>query len=83
MTMHKLTAGDGYQYLIRQVAAVDSTSRGKAPLIDYYSSKGESPGHWVGSGLASLESTGARWVPPAMSPTCGRWRPVPRSARHK
>jgi conjugative relaxase-like TrwC/TraI family protein len=63
MTMHKLTAGDGYQYLIRQVAAVDSTSRGNAPLIDYYSSKGESPGHWVGSGLASLESTGARWVP--------------------
>lgn len=63
MTMHKLTAGDGYQYLIRQVAAVDSTSRGKAPLIDYYSSKGESPGKWVGSGLASLESTGARWVP--------------------
>jgi TrwC relaxase len=63
MTMHKLTAGDGYQYLIRQVAAVDSTSRGKTPLIDYYSSKGESPGHWVGSGLASLESTGARWVP--------------------
>ena len=63
MTMHKLTAGDGYQYLIRQVAAVDTTSRGKAPLIDYYSSKGESPGHWVGSGLASLESTGARWVP--------------------
>ncbi len=63
MTMHKLTAGDGYQYLIRQVAAVDSTSRGKAPLIDYYSSKGESPGKWVGSGLVSLESTGARWVP--------------------
>jgi conjugative relaxase-like TrwC/TraI family protein len=63
MTMHKLTAGDGYQYLIRQVAAVDTTSRGKAPLIDYYSSKGESPGRWVGSGLASLESTGARWVP--------------------
>lgn len=63
MTMHKLTAGDGYQYLIRQVAAVDSTSRGRAPLIDYYSSKGESPGHWVGSGLASLEATGARWVP--------------------
>jgi TrwC relaxase len=63
VTMHKLTAGDGYQYLIRQVAAVDSTSRGKALLIDYYSSDGESPGHWVGSGLASLESTGARWVP--------------------
>jgi conjugative relaxase-like TrwC/TraI family protein len=63
MTMHKLTAGDGYVYLIRQVAAVDTTARGRAPLIDYYSSKGESPGHWVGSGLASLESTGTRRVP--------------------
>ncbi|MCA4731748.1 hypothetical protein H8Z61_21745 [Mycobacterium avium subsp. hominissuis] len=42
MTSHKLTAGDGYQYLIRQVAAVDTTARGRAPLIDYYSTKGES-----------------------------------------
>ncbi|WP_225331228.1 MobF family relaxase [Mycobacterium intracellulare] len=63
MTTHKLTAGDGYQYLIRQVAAVDSTARGRAPLIDYYSSKGESPGRWVGSGLASLQSAAARRVP--------------------
>ncbi|WP_231110234.1 MobF family relaxase [Mycobacterium avium] len=62
MTMHKLTAGNGYEYLIRQVAAVDATARGRAPLIDYYSSKGESPGRWVGSGLASLQSTGARQV---------------------
>lgn len=64
MTSHKLTAGDGYQYLIRQVAAVDTTARGRAPLIDYYSTKGESPGRWVGSGLASLSSTRARPVPP-------------------
>ncbi|OBJ93004.1 exonuclease V subunit alpha [Mycobacterium sp. 1245852.3] len=63
MTMHKLTAGNGYEYLIRQVAAVDATARGRAPLIDYYSAKGESPGRWVGSGLASLQSTGARQVP--------------------
>lgn len=64
MTTHKLTAGDGYQYLIRQVAAVDTTARGRAPLIDYYSAKGESPGRWVGSGLGSLSSTQARAVPP-------------------
>ncbi|MCA4761179.1 relaxase domain-containing protein [Mycobacterium sp. SMC-2] len=63
MTTHKLTAGDGYQYLIRQVAVVDSTARGRAPLIDYYSSKGESPGRWVGSGLASLKSSVPRGVP--------------------
>ena len=30
MGLHKLTAGDGYMYLIRQVAASDSTERGRA-----------------------------------------------------
>ena len=54
MTLHKLTAGDGYQYLIRQVVALDDTSRGRASLADYYSSKGETPGRWMGRGLASL-----------------------------
>lgn len=54
MTVHKLTAGDGYQYLIRQVAALDDTHRGKGALGDYYSSKGETPGRWGGSGLAAL-----------------------------
>ena len=54
MSLHKLTAGDGYLYLIRQVAAADSTERGRSTLSDYYSAKGESPGRWVGSGLASL-----------------------------
>ena len=55
MTLHKLTAGDGYMYLIKQVAANDSTVDGRSALSDYYSSKGESPGVWIGSGLASLE----------------------------
>ena len=53
-TLHKLTAGDGYLYLIRQVAASDSTERGRNTLSEYYSAKGESPGRWVGTGLASL-----------------------------
>ena len=61
-TLHKLTAGDGYLYLIRQVAASDSTERGRNTLSEYYSAKGESPGHWVGTGLASLSNTGARDV---------------------
>ncbi len=63
MSLHKLTAGDGYKYLIRQVAAVDATERGRTSLSEYYSAKGESPGRWIGSGLASLSDTGARWVP--------------------
>lgn len=54
MGLHKLTAGDGYLYLIRQVAASDDTARGKSTLADYYSEKGEAPGRWVGSGLAAL-----------------------------
>lgn len=63
MSLHKLTAGDGYKYLIRQVAAVDATERGRTSLSDYYTAKGETPGRWVGSGLGSLTDTGARWVP--------------------
>ena len=51
MGLHKLTAGDGYLYLIRQVAAGDATDRGRPSLADYYSSKGETPGRWMGRGL--------------------------------
>lgn len=62
MSLHKLTAGDGYLYLVRQVAAADSTERGRSSLADYYSAKGESPGRWAGRGLAALADTGARQV---------------------
>lgn len=60
MGLHKLTAGDGYMYLIRQVAAGDSTERGRASLTDYYSAKGEAPGTWMGRGLAALGQPVAR-----------------------
>lgn len=59
MSMHKLTAGTGYEYLTRQVAAMDATDKGRVSLADYYSAKGESPGRWLGSGLAGLASCGA------------------------
>ncbi|WP_206509821.1 MobF family relaxase [Rhodococcus sp. KRD197] len=59
MGLHKLTAGDGYTYLTRQVAAADSTERGAASLADYYSEKGESPGQWTGTGLTGLETIDA------------------------
>ena len=55
MTLHKLSAGTGYEYLTRQVAALDSTEKGTTPLADYYSAKGEAPGRWVGSGLVRLD----------------------------
>lgn len=53
-TCHKLTAGDGYEYLTRQVAVHDATDKGRSALADYYNEKGESPGRWVGSGLQYL-----------------------------
>jgi len=55
MSIHKLTAGDGYSYLTRQVAAVDATDRGHTGLADYYSQLGESPGQWLGSALADVD----------------------------
>ena len=54
-SLHKLTAGSGYDYLTRQVAAQDSTEKGHASLTSYYTEKGEVPGRWVGTGLAALE----------------------------
>lgn len=54
MSLHKLTAGDGYTYLTRQVAAADATHRGYGDLATYYSEKGEAPGVWLGAGLSSL-----------------------------
>ncbi len=56
MTLKKLAAGSGYEYLTRQVAAADSTELGRTKLADYYSAKGEAPGRWIGSGLAGIDS---------------------------
>ncbi|MGL5829875.1 MAG: MobF family relaxase, partial [Angustibacter sp.] len=55
MSLHKLTAGDGYEYLTRQVAAMDATTSGRSGLDAYYSEKGESPGVWMGSALSGIE----------------------------
>jgi len=58
MSLHKLTAGDGYTYLIRQVAAVDASAQGTPSLEAYYSAKGESPGAWMGTGMVGVGVTG-------------------------
>src|SRR5688500_2314492 len=55
MNLHKLTAGSGYDYLTRQVAALDATSKGHIGLASYYTERGESPGMWVGAGLAGID----------------------------
>lgn len=59
MSMHKLTAGSGYDYLTRQVAVQDVTEKGHTGLASYYAAEGESPGVWVGSGVAGIEGLAA------------------------
>jgi hypothetical protein len=44
MSLHKLTAGYGYDYLTRQVAALDATEKGHTGLASYYTEQGESSG---------------------------------------
>jgi hypothetical protein len=48
MTVHKLTAGDGYMYLTRQVASADEVRAPGQTLADYYTARGNPPGVWVG-----------------------------------
>jgi hypothetical protein len=55
MSLHKLTAGSGYDYLTRQVAALDATQKGHTGLASYYTERGESPGVWIGSGMDGID----------------------------
>ena len=55
LSLHKLWAGSGYEYLTRQVARQDVTHPGRSPLASYYTELGETPGLWVGSGLTGVE----------------------------
>jgi hypothetical protein len=59
MSIHKLSAGSGYDYLTRQVAALDATEKGHVGLASYYTERGESPGSWVGSGLGGIDGLNA------------------------
>src|SRR4051812_40956348 len=48
MTVHKLSAGDGYTYLTRQVASMDVRRTPGESLADYYTAHGNPPGVWMG-----------------------------------
>jgi hypothetical protein len=37
------------------VAALDATRRGRTDLASYYEGRGETPGRWIGRGLAGIE----------------------------
>lgn len=54
VSMRLMSAGDGYKYLLRTVAAGDGDRDPSTPLTRYYSATGTPPGRWMGSGIAGL-----------------------------
>lgn len=49
-----MSAGDGYEYLLRTVVAGDGDRSLSTPLTRYYTEEGTPPGFWMGSGLPYL-----------------------------
>jgi len=58
MTMHILSAGDGYAYYTSETATGDAVRDSDRELGDYYTADGNPPGAWVGSGLDALGVSG-------------------------
>ncbi|HEV2634538.1 MAG TPA: MobF family relaxase [Actinocrinis sp.] len=58
LALHKLTAGDGYTYLTRQVAGGDVEREMGQTAADYYTAEGNPPGRWLGYGAHVLKLAG-------------------------
>ena len=54
VSMRVMSAGDGYKYLLKSVAAGDGGRSLSTPLTRYYAEAGTPPGFWMGSGLGRL-----------------------------
>ncbi|WP_260272882.1 MobF family relaxase [Propionibacterium freudenreichii] len=54
VSMRVMSAGDGYKYLLRTVAAADGNRSLSTPLTRYYMEEGTPPGRWLGTGVAAL-----------------------------
>ncbi|MCB2175248.1 MAG: relaxase domain-containing protein [Actinomycetales bacterium] len=66
--MHRLTAGAGYQYLLRHTASGDCDRSAAADLTAYYTASGNPPGRWFGRGLAGLGDGGPETGSPVNEP---------------
>ncbi|MDQ0726732.1 MobF family relaxase [Microbacterium sp. W4I20] len=54
VSMRVMSAGDGYKYLLRTVAAGDGDRSLSTALTRYYNAEGTPPGRWLGTGVATL-----------------------------
>lgn len=58
MTVHKLSAGDGYKYYTHEVASGDALRANDRELGDYYTLDGMPPGQWIGTAPDALGLSG-------------------------
>lgn len=66
VSMRVMSAGNGYQYLLRSVVAGDGNRTLTTPMTRYYSEAGTPPGRWLGSAVRAL---GAGQILPEMEVT--------------
>ncbi|MGO1612475.1 MAG: MobF family relaxase [Brevibacterium aurantiacum] len=58
MSLHKISAGDGYAYYTNEVSRNDEVRKHGEVLTDYYLETGNPPGEWIGQGAANLDLDG-------------------------
>lgn len=54
VSMRVMSAGDGYKYQLKTIAAADGDRSLSTPLNRYYAEAGTPPGHWLGAGVLAL-----------------------------
>jgi conjugative relaxase-like TrwC/TraI family protein len=54
MSLHRLSGGSGFRYLMRHTASADQSRPPGVGLTEYYAASGNPAGRWLGSGLAGL-----------------------------
>ena len=76
MSIHPLSAGAGYQYLLRHTASGDVERLAGTPLTAYYTASGYPPGRWAGSGLAGLAVTYGSVIEPLTAKSAASTSPL-------
>jgi conjugative relaxase-like TrwC/TraI family protein len=54
MSLHRLSAGGGVDYLLKHTSCGDAERAADAPLSSYYVASGYPRGRWIGAGLAGI-----------------------------
>ncbi|MEU2200612.1 MobF family relaxase [Isoptericola sp. NPDC019482] len=54
VSLRVMTAGKGYEYLLRSVVTGDGNRSLTTPLTRYYLDEGTPPGYWLGAGVTEL-----------------------------